>query len=177
MIAAFLLVLALGLSVWGFYTRERVTPSQTRSEAYEKPARSSRALAEGNAKAQSGPPAPTEVSSTQVLSEASSDLASGSASETSNAPEPISILVTAQEDSWLSITVDGQLFYKDTLRAGQQQSFSAQKELVLRSGNIGGLEITLNGKKLPAQGADAEVKTLTFTPTGVASSSAETTAQ
>jgi hypothetical protein len=48
---------------------------------------------------------------------------------------------------------------------------------VLRSGNIGGLEITLNGKKLPAQGADAEVKTLTFTPTGVASSSAETTAQ
>ena len=34
MIAAFLLVLALGLSIWGFYTRERVTPSQTRSEAY-----------------------------------------------------------------------------------------------------------------------------------------------
>ena len=177
MIAAFLLVLALGLSVWGFYTRERVTPSQTRSEAYEKPARSSRALAEADAKAQSSPPAPTEVSSTQVVSEASSDLAPGSASETSNTPEPISILVTAQEDSWLSITVDGQLFYKDTLRAGQQQSFSAQKELVLRSGNIGGLEITLNGKKLPAQGADAEVKTLTFTPTGVASSSAETSAQ
>jgi hypothetical protein len=73
--------------------------------------------------------------------------------------------------------VDERLLYKDTLRAGQQQSFSAQKELVLRSGNIGGLEITLNGKKLPAQGADAEVKTLTFTPTGVASSSAETTAQ
>jgi cytoskeleton protein RodZ len=173
MIAAFLLVLALGLSVWGFYTRERVSPSLSDSEASRTPARPSHPLAESVVRSASTPPSPTEVASTQVVSETAPDTLTTSDSTSS---APILLVVNAQEDSWLAVTADGQPVFKNTLSAGQQQSISAQKEIVLRSGNIGGLEITFNGKKLPSQGADAEVKTLTFTPAGMSSSSAESTA-
>src|SRR5262249_7968173 len=57
---------------------------------------------------------------------------------------------------------------------GRTQSISAQNEVVLKSGNIGGLDINFNGSKLPLQGGDSEGKTLTFTPTGFKNSSRKT---
>lgn len=172
MIAAFLLLLAFGLSIWGFYTRERVTPIQSRSDAYGKPAPSLRPAAESTTLySSSAQPAPTEVARTQVVSETEPEVVPASSEA------PIVLLITAQQDSWLTITVDGKLFYKDNLAAGQQQSIAAQNEIVLRSGNIGGVDITFNGQKLPAQGNDAEVKTLTFTPKGLTSTPAETSSQ
>jgi cytoskeleton protein RodZ len=171
MIAAFLLLLAFGLSIWGFYTRERITPIQSHSDAYGKPARSRPAPEPTTLSSSSAQPAPTEVASTQVVSETEPELVPASSAS------PLVLLVYAQADSWLTITVDGKLFYKDNLAAGQQQSIAAQNEIVLRSGNIGGLDITFNGQKLPAQGNDAEVKTLTFTPSGLTSTPAETNSQ
>jgi cytoskeleton protein RodZ len=171
MIAAFLLLLAFGLSIWGFYTRERITPMAPRSDAYGKPARSRPAPEPTTLSSSSAQPAPTEVASTQVVSETEPEVVPASSAS------PLVLLVYAQADSWLTITVDGKLFYKDNLAAGQQQSIAAQNEIVLRSGNIGGLDITFNGQKLPAQGNDAEVKTLTFTPKGFTSTPAETNSQ
>ena len=171
MIAAFLLLLAFGLSIWGFYTRERVTPIASRSDAYGKPARSRPAAESTTLNSSLAQPAPTEVASTQVVSETEPEVVPASSEA------PVVLVVNAREDSWLTITVDGKLFYKDNLAAGQQQSIAAQSEIVLRSGNIGGLDITFNGQKLPAQGNDAEVKTLTFTPKGLTSTPAETNSQ
>jgi cytoskeleton protein RodZ len=173
MMAAFLLLLAFGLSIWGFYTREQVSPAQTRSAVSAKPVRTARPLAEAQLSSPSTQPAPTEVSSTQVVSEAGPDAVPPLASDSSTSMAPIHLVVTAQDDSWLSITVDGQPFYKDTLAAGQQQSLSAQTQVVLRSGNIGALELTFNGKKLASQGGEAEVKTLIFTPAGLTSTASE----
>jgi cytoskeleton protein RodZ len=166
MVAAFLLILALGLSIWGFLNRERVDSNQALSAA------SHSSLDDSSAQQHEAAPAsvpdqlvPTEVAHTQPLPNESDHSSIATVQTVSSAP--MVLVVSAREDSWLSIVVDGQTLFQDTLAAGQKQNISGQNEVVLKSGNIGGLEITFNGKKLPSQGGDAEVKTLTFTPAGL----------
>lgn len=77
------------------------------------------------------------------------------------------VLIKAQEDSWVSISVDGKQVMQDTLAARAEKSISAQHEIVIRAGNVGGLEFLFNGQKLPGQGDYGEVKTLTFGAQGL----------
>lgn len=77
------------------------------------------------------------------------------------------MLIKAQEDSWLSISVDGKQVMQDTLTAPAEKSISAQREVVIRAGNVGGLEFFFNGHKLPVQGDYGEVKTLSFSARGL----------
>jgi hypothetical protein len=49
-----------------------------------------------------------------------------------------------------------------------------QKEVVIRAGDVGALEFSFNGKKLPVQGDYDEVKTLVFDPNGLRSTPART---
>ena len=55
---------------------------------------------------------------------------------------------------------------QDTLYASAEKSVGARDQIVIKTGNAGALDISFNGKKLPAQGAPNEVKTLTFNPRG-----------
>jgi cytoskeletal protein RodZ len=157
-VAAFLLVLALGLSIWGFLTRERFDSEQARSAAVRTRVASAMQRNEDSS-------VPTEVVHTQTVSDEADDSSAGTAQPPSSAP--VVLVVSAHDDSWLTIIADGQPFFQGTLAAGRQQSISAQNEVVLKSGNIGGLDIMFNGSKLASQGAAAEVKTLTFTPSGL----------
>jgi cytoskeleton protein RodZ len=170
LIAVFLLVLALGLSVWGFLTRERVNSEQAHVGL---PRTSADDLHDqrhaGSSDSAATPLMPTEVAHTQTIADTTDDGAAGTPQPASSAP--IVLVISAREDSWLAIVADGQPSFQDTLTAGRTQSISAQNEVVLKSGNIGGLDINFNGSKLPLQGGDSEVKTLTFTPTGFKDSS------
>jgi hypothetical protein len=49
------------------------------------------------------------------------------------------------------------------MHSGASRAFQAEKELVLKTGNAGALELSLNGKRQPVLGKDKEVKTITFT--------------
>jgi cytoskeleton protein RodZ len=166
-IAALLLVLALGLSVWGFFTREPTSQVHARLSTPAVPSPEAPSaipqVATDNLAVQ---PAPTEVARTESLRDIG-DNNSTEAEPQATPSMPIALVVKAREDSWLSITVDGKSFYQDTLAAGLQKDVSAQNQVVLKSGNIGGLDITFNGNTLPSQGSAAEVKTLTFTPGGL----------
>ena len=53
-----------------------------------------------------------------------------------------------------------------TLAASAEKSIGARDQIVIKTGNAGALDISFNGRKLPAQGAHNEVKTLTFDPNG-----------
>jgi cytoskeleton protein RodZ len=77
------------------------------------------------------------------------------------------LLIRANGDSWIQVTVDGKDLINQLLPAGAQKSIDAEHEITVRAGNIGGLDFTLNGKKLSAQGAPDEVKTVKFDATGV----------
>lgn len=166
MVAVFLLILALGLSVWGFLTRERVENNQVLS-AVPHPSQDDSRSQRHEATPSSVPAqlVPTEVAQTQALPNESDDNSIATVQAATAAP--IVLVVSARADSWLSIVVDGETLFQGTLAAGQKQNVSGQHEVVLKSGNIGGLEITFNGNELPSQGGAAEVKTLVFTPAGL----------
>jgi cytoskeleton protein RodZ len=77
------------------------------------------------------------------------------------------VVVKAREDSWLSISVDGEIVTSSVLPAASQKSVRAEKQVVIKAGNVGALDFEFNGQKLPAQGDLGEVKTLTFGPYGL----------
>ena len=76
-------------------------------------------------------------------------------------------LIKARQDSWVAITADGKQIVQDTLAAPAEQSIEARDQIVIKTGNVGALEISFNGKKLAPQGGYNQVKTLTFDPNGL----------
>jgi cytoskeleton protein RodZ len=82
-------------------------------------------------------------------------------------PGNFSVSVKARESSWLSITADGKQIMQDTVAAPAERSVEAQKEVVVHTGNLGALEISFNGQKVPIAGGRGEVKTLVFDAHGL----------
>jgi cytoskeletal protein RodZ len=87
-------------------------------------------------------------------------------------PEPSTsgsfvVVVEAHEAAWVSIQVDGKEIMQDVMNPSAQKSLEAHKEVVIKAGNVGALDFTFNGKKLPAQGDYDEVKVLTFDGNGL----------
>jgi len=77
-------------------------------------------------------------------------------------------LIKARENSWLTITADGkEIMQEELLLASGEKSVEARKEIIIKAGNVGGLDFSFNGKKLPVQGEDGEVKILTFDANGL----------
>jgi hypothetical protein len=77
------------------------------------------------------------------------------------------VQIRAREDAWVAITADGKRVVQATLTAPAEQSIEAREQIVIKTGNVGALEISFNGKKLASQGGYNQVKTLTFDPKGL----------
>lgn len=77
------------------------------------------------------------------------------------------VFIKAKEDSWVSIVADGKTKWEGMLDANMERSIKAGKELVVKTGNAGGLEISYNGKPLGALGKEKQVRTLTFNMAGL----------
>ena len=73
----------------------------------------------------------------------------------------------AKEDSWVSITADGQVVMEGTLAAADSREVRAQKSVVLKLGNAAGVEVSYNHTVLPPLGRAKEVRTVVFTPEGL----------
>lgn len=82
-------------------------------------------------------------------------------------PAAIRVQVFAREDSWLSISADGKELGQGILTAQKTRSIRAQKEVRLKIGNLGGVEISFNGQPVALDGQPNEVKELTFTAEGL----------
>jgi len=78
---------------------------------------------------------------------------------------PIDVKIHANQDSWVSITADGKTIMKGTLAAASEKAVRAKEQVVVVLGNVGGVEVSYNGKPLEL-GKTGEVKKITFTPTG-----------
>ena len=89
----------------------------------------------------------------------------------------ITLVVRARENSWISITSDGQLVTQETLIAPAATSFRATRELVVRVGNAAGVSFLWNGEEVPPQGAEAEAKTLIFDAQGMHTAAPQPTTQ
>jgi len=79
----------------------------------------------------------------------------------------LKLMIRAQETSWISVQADGQTVSQETLIAPAHVSVRAAREIVARIGNAAGVTFLWNGQEIPADGAEAEVKTFVFDSTGV----------
>jgi cytoskeletal protein RodZ len=77
-------------------------------------------------------------------------------------PVTFTLLIRADKTSWISILADGKPVAEETLIAPAHTSVRATREIVVRAGNAAGISFLLNGKEIPAQGDDGEVKTYAF---------------
>jgi len=83
-------------------------------------------------------------------------------------PTPtLTLVIRATENSWVSVTADGQNVSSENLIAPAHTSVRASREIVARIGNAAGVTFLWNGKEVPAQGAEAEVKTFVFDAQGM----------
>lgn len=185
-VAILLLLIALGLSVWGFYSRDK-----SQAENLPLPAAPDPPGVALNASTDLPPSqtiVPIPASQKTVSSDGpSSDPASGSATPsrdsasassstsgtdqqpTASESAPFSLIVRAHEDSSVTLTVDGKVVFQGLLYAAGEKTVLANQQVVLRAGNAVGLDIMFNGKKISPQGTDGQAKVLTFNGTGLES--------
>jgi cytoskeletal protein RodZ len=79
----------------------------------------------------------------------------------------LTVVIRASENSWISVLADGQVVSEETLIAPAHTSVRARREIVVKAGNAAGVSFLWNGKEVPAQGAEAEVKTFVFDVAGM----------
>jgi cytoskeleton protein RodZ len=181
--AAILLVIALALSLW----------SHRRNERAKSPVHSSQTTATVPSPANTSSPAPGSadtasgegrgVSQDSPVSGAASTSAGNLASAVPNphttalqnelpGPGEFVVGLEAREESWISITADGKTHSSELLPAGSERAIRGRKEVVVRLGNAGGVDLRFNGKKVSSGGDFGEVKTITFGPAGILPTSA-----
>ena len=181
--AALLLVVALALSFWSHRQRERA-----RVSAHPTPTTTTAPSSGG------GGPTPGEASSTSSLApNSAADTAPTTSSlktklSTNNPPpaQPAStvvpktppnstaalpgeftVVIQAREESWISISADGKTTASELLEAGSERTIRGRKEIIVKTGNAGGVTFRFNGNKLDTGGEYGEVKTVTFGPGGL----------
>ena len=89
------------------------------------------------------------------------------AAPVTKAPPVFSLRIRASETTWIAVIADGQPLVQETLIAPAATSIRATREITVKVGNAAGISFLLNGKEIPPQGAEAEVKTLTFDSHGM----------
>jgi cytoskeleton protein RodZ len=94
------------------------------------------------------------------------EAATGGGSKAAGASEPDSLTVEVSvkgSASWLSILADGRLAYEQIAQPGFSQTFEAQREISIRTGNAGAVGVEVNGQDLGKLGESGEVLTRDFT--------------
>lgn len=87
--------------------------------------------------------------------------ASGASSEDMDGAYRIEL--SALEPTWLSIIADGRRAFSGILETADTKVLKAHENVRIRTGNAGGVSVTLNGKALGAIGPRGQVRTVIFT--------------
>lgn len=77
------------------------------------------------------------------------------------------VLIKAREDCWVSVTADDKPAVEETLIGPTEKTLQADDRLVIKAGNVGGLDFFFDGKAVPVQGDYGEVKTVAFDSGGL----------
>jgi cytoskeleton protein RodZ len=78
-------------------------------------------------------------------------------------PDKVDVLVSASQECWLEVSIDGTNNFTGFIKAGEEKSFTGEESVYLKAGNAGGIEIILNGENLGVFGDVGQVKRQTFT--------------
>ena len=164
-LAIFLLLVAIVLTIWGPHPQQSEKPrrpSAPHSEPAALPPPASSPLEPASS------PRKDERNLHAITPAAfAADAPSRSPAVLAAATANFSLRIQANDDSWLSISVDGKDMPAGVLPAHAQKTIGGSHSIVVKAGNIGALDFWFNGQKLPPQGDFDQVKTLTFTPSGL----------
>jgi cytoskeletal protein RodZ len=75
--------------------------------------------------------------------------------------------IELQDESWVRVKADGKTVFEGTLKKGHKQSWTAQKEIVIRSGNAGAVFVSVNKQPGVVMGGVGTVKEIKYNPTEV----------
>ena len=79
-------------------------------------------------------------------------------------PDTLQVVINVQQrPSWLSIQSDGILAYEDIAQPGFSQTFEAERELSITTGDAGAVTVEVNGQNVGVLGGPGEVLTRDFT--------------
>lgn len=86
--------------------------------------------------------------------------------QTTPVADKLVLELSASSACWLEVRGDGKLLAETTLTAGMKQTFEAKDKLVVKFGNIGAVNIKVNGKDMNAPGEHG-VMTKVYTRTNL----------
>lgn len=90
------------------------------------------------------------------------------ASSSSQTPSRAFVVhVRATQDAWVQIVADGKLVSEGVLVPPAEKRVPAAKEVVIKTGNAAGVEVSFNGQPLPTLGEENQMATVTLTAAGV----------
>jgi len=140
--AALFLILGASLLAlhWGVREPHRPAPSVQSAARVDAPPAASTAGATSAVQSAVRPPVPV-------------------AAEEAKPPAPATqrLLVRANEPTWLRVQVDDGQAAEELLQPGAVREWTAARRFVLTVGNAGGIELDLNGKRLPSIGPKGAV--------------------
>ena len=173
--AAGLLVVALTLSLWSHRQREQkrqsVQPSAATSEnpspVQDAVASSPTSVPPAPSIAAAGSPTATAPAPAPAPSGAPQTPGTATGTVPAKTGGEFTVAIRSREQSWISITTDGEVTSSELLTAGSERISRGRKEIVVKAGNAGGVDFLFNGNKLETGGEYGEVKTVTFGPRGI----------
>ncbi len=77
------------------------------------------------------------------------------------------VQIRATQDAWVQIVADGKLFSEGVLVPPAEKRVRAAKEVVIKTGNAAGVEVSFNGQPLAPLGEENQMATVTLTAAGV----------
>jgi cytoskeleton protein RodZ len=92
--------------------------------------------------------------------------AAATVESTSTSTAAVRVALTATAPVWVSAKSDGTRAFLGTLDAREQKQLEASKKITLWVGNVGALEIALNGKRVGPFGVTGEIQMLVLTSAG-----------
>lgn len=78
----------------------------------------------------------------------------------------VRVVLSAHDDSWVQVTADGKTAFIGILKAGESRSFESDAPIRVRTGNAGGIVISLNGKQLDPLGPAGQIRSVSLTAEG-----------
>ncbi|WOD38559.1 helix-turn-helix domain-containing protein [Nodosilinea sp. E11] len=141
------LAVVLGLGLWGLVGRSNA-PSQ----------------ATGNNDGAETVVEPTDASADTDTDTDAAPLDPPEAEASAPLEAPVVVSASLNERAWLSVVADGQTVYEGIAESGFEDTWTAQTSVVFRTGNAGGVELSVNGDRAVTLGSSGVVRTLTLTP-------------
>ncbi len=161
---AALIGVVIGYTLWARNKKPQLEGSESVS-ANTQPVASAQSSADTSMPAETGKPAAVAPAPVAMHEKVHAELepTEGTAKE-----RTFSVVIKAKEDAWISVIADGRTVAEGVLRADRQKLVKAAKQIQVKTGNAGGIEISYNGKPVGAIGNESETRTLMFTSSGPA---------